>query len=980
MQDWASQEAEFPKMENSRTHTCGMKANRLRRLFGLSAILLQVVALQSFAQQANEQEEQAQAGQCLNVQVLDPLSEPMEAAMVTIEDQEQRTNDSGLATFCDLGPGPHGVIVSAEGFQVHESSVPQAEGTVTITMQLLIQTEELVVVGSRAEARSVTESTVPVDVITGEEFARQGVTDVSDLMRTLTPSFNVNTQPISDAATIVRPANLRSLPPDHTLVLVNGKRRHRAAVIQWLGNGVADGAQGPDISVIPAIALKQVEVLRDGASAQYGSDAIAGVMNFQLKDARSGGSVEVRTGGYLDGNYGDSRLYPDAGGHGVSYSFAGNTGLPLGANGFANLSVEYGNANPTNRSVQRDDAKALIAAGNTYVRDPAQVWGSPRIEDDVKMFGNFGHLLDNGMELYGHTNYASKKVTGGFYFRNPATRGGVFASVDRNGDGYLLIGDALQARGVGSANCPRVAVTSGVVSDQAALEQVFADPNCFSIQELQGRFRGGFTPQFGGDVEDMSAVAGLRGLINNNLLWDTSISVGSNDVGFFINNTVNASLGPESPTQFNPGSYAQTEVNANFDLSYAASDMINLAGGAEWRNEQFKIGAGDRASWEIGPYAAQGFSSGSNGFNGFRADVAAGKWDRSNVAIYGDVEVSGQDDAWSVGAAARVEDFEDFGATMNSKLSGRFELVHNVALRAGVSSGFRAPTPGQQNAFNVTTEFNFDIGDLINLGVIPSTNPVARLRGGEPLQPEASINYSVGMIVDAGPFTFTADYFRIDVSDRIALTQDFSLTATEVEDLLAAGVREATNLAEFRFFVNDFSTKTEGVDLVSTFTPLALGGNTTFSFVFNHTKTKVTTYSPETINDLRINELERGLPETRWNFSVNHRARRWNLLGRLNYFGSYWDSEDAQVALGSAMAPLYDPYSGKVLLDLELGFPFGDSVTLAVGGQNVLNTYPDENPFAAAGIGNRYGQFSPFGFNGAYYYARLSYSFGASFK
>ena len=295
-----------------------------------------------------------------------------------------------------------------------------------------------------------------------------------------------------------------------------------------------------------------------------------------------------------------------------------------------------------------------------------------------------------------------------------------------------------------------------------------------------------------------------------------------------------------------------------------------------------------------------------------------------------------------------------------------------------MSSGFRAPTPGQQNTFNLTTEYDFTLGDLINLGTIPSTNPVALLRGGEQLQPETSINYSAGTVIEAGSFTFTADYFRIDVSDRIAVTQDFKLTNAEVADLLAAGVKEAANLAEFRFFVNDFSTRTEGIDLVSSFRPQALGGNTTFSLVFNHTKTKVTDFSPETVDDIRISELERSLPATRWNFSVNHRARWWGLLARLNYFGSYWDSEDAQNA--SATPLLYEPYSGKIPLDLELSFPFGDSGTLAVGGQNVLNTYPDENLFAAAGTGNLYGQFSPFGFNGAYYYVRLYYTFGATFK
>ena len=239
---------------------------------------------------------------------------------------------------------------------------------------------------------------------------------------------------------------------------------------------MTDGTQGPDISTIPSIALRQVEVLRDGASAQYGSDAIAGVMNFLLQDAREGGSLELTTGTYRAGD-------------GDAYNVAGNVGLPLGNTGFANLSFEYGNADPTNRSVQRADAAALIAAGNTAVADPAQIWGDPTIEDDLKLFGNFGHAYANGLELYGHANYAGRTATQGFYYRNPNTRANIF-SLDSGRT--LLVGDALDARdGVrdGSAGCPTVRITDNR-PDQAALAQVRADPDCFSFQEIAP---GGFT-------------------------------------------------------------------------------------------------------------------------------------------------------------------------------------------------------------------------------------------------------------------------------------------------------------------------------------------------------------------------------------------------------------------------------------------------------------------------------------------------------
>ncbi len=847
--------------------------------------------------------------------------------------------------------------------------------------------ETIVVVGTRTEGRTVTASPVPVDVIPETELVSQGNNDLTDRIRTVVPSYNVGTQPISDAATLVRPANLRGLAPDHTLILVNGKRRHRAAVIAWLGNGISDGSQGPDISIIPAIALRQVEVLRDGASAQYGSDAIAGVINFQLKDASSGGSVEIRTGQFQDSNPGSSSgfggQYTFAGENGPSYAVAANFGMPMGENGFFNLSMEYGGADPTSRSVQRNDAINIINTGNTNIRNPAQVWGSPLVEDDIKLFANFGSLFSNGAQFYGHANYATRKTTGGFYFRNPHTRSGVFSN---DGGGSILVGDRLWAStGVeGAGGCPALTVT-GHVPDPMALAAIEADPNCFT---LYSRFPGGFTPQFGGDLTDSSIVAGVRGYLDSGMTWDLSVNVGNSEVDQFIYNTVNASLGYDTPTSFNPGIYEQTDTNVNFDITYPVRDNVSLAAGLEWRNEQFRIGAGDAASWEIGPYAAQGFGSGSNGFNGYRPENS-GTWDRANVAIYGDVEVDTADERGTVTAALRVEDFDGFGNTINAKVSGRRQVSDVVALRAAVSTGFRAPTPGQQNAFNVTTAFDPETGGLSNSGTVPSTSLPAALRGGEDLQPEEAVNFSAGLVVDRGEFTLTADVFHIDVDDRLAVSETFRqcalimepncVTDAEIEQLLSGGFVEARNLKNFRFFVNDFATQTQGLDVVGTWTPPELGGDTSFSLVFNYTKTEVTDHNPDTVGPFRIATIEKGLPEFRWNLAMNHSADRWNLMARVNYFDGWWDSEDAQNLLGRNNAPMYSDYNGEFLLDVELGFPLPNNTSIAVGVQNLLNTYPEENPGGADGVGNRYGQFSPFGFNGSYYYVRFNYAWGQSF-
>ena len=954
----------------------------------------------------------------------------------TDEATTRLTDEIGNYEFTGLPPGIYTLTADMPGFEVGTySNVELAAGQEVLrnfTLEISAADTTLVVVGSRAKPRSVTKSAVPVDVIRTEDFTSQGSTDLANQLRAVVPSFNVSIQPISDAATIVRPANLRNLAPDHTLILVNGKRRHRAAVITWLGNGIADGSQGPDLSVIPSIAIRQAEVLRDGAAAQYGSDAIAGVMNFQLKDSRSGGSLEFRTGLFRNANPGSpstcgAGIIGDIqhscngiGGHGQTFTFAGNVGLPLGSAGFANLSMEYGEGAPTSRSVQRIGAQSIIDAGNTNLRNPAQIWGSPEVDGDLKLFGNFGHLFESGNQFYAHTNFAKRTVTGGFYFRNPHTRGGVFRGnrlhpisrlnvydkdgkftnfpdpkeletdesdhrdtivYDANGQvaslpgqagiPSLLVGDRVWAETdvQEAGGCATIPVINHV-PDAAALQQVEADPNCFT---LYSRFPGGFTPQFGGDLIDYSLVSGLRGFMSNSrLTWDASIGIGRSKVEQFIFDTVNASVGYDTPTSFTPGIYQQDELNLNFDVQYVVNDILHAAGGTEWRQEEFTIGAGGDPSWEIGPYAAQGFSSGSNGFNGYRADTTAGSWSRSNVAAYGDLEFSAPDGQWTLGTALRLERFSDFGLTTNGKVSARVELTDTLALRGAVSSGFRAPTPGQQNAFNVTTAFVG--GQLTNQGVVPSTSAVAVARGGGQLQPEKSINYSGGAVIERGPFTFTADYFRIDIADRVALAQEIKLTEPEILTLLAEGIPEARNFPVFRFFLNDFSTTTQGIDLIST---LAVG-RTTFSGVFNYTDTALKNVESSVIDEFRINTLERGLPTTRWNFTVNHDAERWSLMGRVNYYGSYWDSEDGRNAKDEGFATeswLYPAYGGKALLDVELGIPFGENITLAVGAENLLNTYPDVNMFGANTVGNQYGQFSPFGFNGAYYYTRLGYSF-----
>ena len=511
------------------------------------------------------------------------------------------------------------------------------------------EVEKIIVTGTRMTNRSAADSPVPVDVITGEEFRQNSSSDVQDMLRTTVPSFDVNTQPISDAATIVRPANMRGLSPDNVLVLVNGKRRHRGSIISFLGGGISDGAQGVDISAIPSLAMKQVEVLRDGASSQYGSDAIAGVLNFILRDEAEGFEVRANYGSTYDGD-------------GDNYTISANVGLPLGDKGFVNITGEIRDVEGTVRSVVRDDVAGMVAAGyladgdfstiNTYTNEVPQYWGQPDVEDDVKLFINSAFELNESAELYLFGNYGERSVTGGFFYRNPVTegnqRGGVYAGplvdpltgmADPNGVHSVLVGD-LDGVGVGGSCIDGIPIggSGNVFPDPGFLAQVTADANCFSFIET---IPTGFVPRFGGDNEDTAITVGVRGDLNvgNGLYYDFSAQRGSNRTDFYIRNTINASLGPNTPRDFVPGGQEQTETLVNLNFVYGidvglVSDL-NVAFGAEYREEEFDLFAGDAASYALGPLASQGFSSSSNGFGGFPASTSSSQ---DSTAFYIDLE------------------------------------------------------------------------------------------------------------------------------------------------------------------------------------------------------------------------------------------------------------------------------------------------------------------------------------------------------
>ena len=857
----------------------------------------------------------------------------------------------------------------------------------------------VITTGTRRAQRSAADTPAPVDVISNVEFTSNAADDVQDLLRTAVPSYNVNTQPISDAASIVRPANLRGLSPDNTLVLLNGKRRHRGAVIAFLGGGIADGAQGVDVSSIPSMALKQVEVLRDGASSQYGSDAIAGVINFVLKDDSTGGTIEAKYGSTYAGD-------------GDNYRLGANYGFALGDKGFVNVTAEYGETDGTVRAAERTDVQALIAAGNTAVADNltinsytdefAQYWGQPDVEGDLKLLVNTAYELSESAEIYATGTYAERETTGGFFYRNPTNRGGVYAgpnvdpltglaSTADNAVASVLVGD-LDGVGVGEA-CPAgipLTGTDGLIQDPTIFAQVAASDNCFAFTET---IPGGFVPRFGGDLQDFGLTGGVRGeiAIGNGLTYDVSATHGASDVEFFIQNTVNASLGPNTPRDFVPGAQKQTETTFNADFGYLydiglASDL-SIAFGAEYRDEEFELTAGDAASFALGPLADQGFSSSSNGFGGF---ANSSKNSQDSIGTYIDLEADVTDQLTLQGAV-RYEDFSEFGSTVDFKLAGLYKLNENVSLRSTVSTGYHAPTAGQANITNVTTQ-NVN-GVLVDQGTLPLNTAAGQLaasfiasqnNGNAPeLGTEDAFNISAGVAFNYEGLSVTIDAFQIEVDDRIALgaNVDFlealqfaGATADSVSGALTELDANGTidrqdfigldDLAQFRFFSNSFDTRTRGVDVVARYPFGFMGGDSAISVAANYTDTEVTDRGDlNPISDNRVQSLEELLPNTKGNVSWTHRQGIFRGLLRANYFGE-WDDTGNGV----------DNISSEILIDAEVAAEVRNGIEVAIGAANIFDNFPDENP-AQGGSGQLYPEASPTGFNGGQYYAKVRIDF-----
>jgi len=789
--------------------------------------------------------------------------------------------------------------------------------------------EEIVTTGSRSQKeRTASDSTVPIDVISAEDFNALGSTaDLTDNLRAAVPSFTA-TPATGDGSAFVRPTSLRGTAPDQVLVLVNGKRRHRSALVQFFAPAAGNGAHGVDIGMIPGIALKSVEVLRDGAAAQYGSDAIAGVINFIMKDNAQGGEVQVQFGEHYDGEQ--------------SVKVAANIGLPAGDNGFINMSIEAIDNDALSRGVQRPDAQILINNGNTAVGQDApfgdapltQTWGRPETEG-VRFFVNTGFEVNDTAQLYARFGLSDTDGRYRFFYRSPTH------------DTFTVP----MAFGDGCPTCDPGDPANNIPPELMSLD----------AQGFVG-LPGGFTPFLDGAQTDTSFVMGIDGEFDSGMYYDFSFGYGKSELDYFLNNTANRNLGPGDlqtlpQMDFDVGGYSQQEININADFSLPLSDTVSLGFGAETREETFTANAGEPNSY---------FSSGSSGFKGITAENA-GEFVRDNIAVYADVEWD-VSDAFLMQFAGRYENFSDFGDTLNGKVAARYRIGDNFALRGAVSTGFHAPTPGQANIQTTITTFDGVTGLQVEEGLVPSTDPGVALVGGTALTEETSVNYSFGFTSTIADWlNLTADVYLIEVSDRIYRTGDIA-----VPSLPNQAARSIS------FYTNALDVEHSGLDLVAD-SSFEFGASSrldlTLAYAYN--KVEVTAQKQinavNPVNDGLVEDIENNYPEHRWVLTGNwFMGEKFNLLARANYYGEHYDERGR---IGDP-ADLSAQISSTIYLDVEAGWQFNDNWRVVLGAVNVTDEFispigpPNANRLS---VGLQYPRRTVANYEGGSWYLRASY-------
>jgi iron complex outermembrane receptor protein len=864
--------------------------------------------------------------------------------------------------------------------------------------------EEVVVTGSRAKPRTVEDSPIPVDVFSQAELEETGYTDANEVIKTLVPSFSIEREPISDGATFIRPASLRSLPADKTLVLVNSKRRHRAALVPIGGSG----AQGPDMATIPMTAIKSIEVLRDGAGAIYGTDAIAGTINFILKDNSEGGSISVDTGEYTEGD-------------GQNYTVRGNIGLPLGDSGFLSISGEHYKADATYRGEQYCQGWFAVPGcsgqnGNyaTWVVDPdsnadrvaasqsesylanyqnasldgpvVQPWGRPN-EERSGVFYNAGIPLANGSELYSFGNYTVSEADGSFYYRYP------FNTVMQN--------------------------------------LIDADGEIWNPLE---RYPGGFTPRFFGEVTDYSVVGGWRGDVSDAMSADLSVRYGSNEIDYTLRNTINPSMGDTlEQRDFHPGMLTNRELQVQADFSIELSDSATLAFGLSYMDEEYEITEGEFNSYAVGPYGERDpwefcvenpvpstdqttnftdrgeevlatgstincnnytrelidpeqpelgevdgingldvvyrtMDPGSNGFPGY-SPLFAGVYSRDSYAVYGEINGDASD-RFSYQVAARYEDYSDFDSEFIGKVAGIYEVSDVVAVRGSYGTGFRAPTPGQQGTTNVSTRL--PDGFPVATALFPAGSEIAQLLGATPLKPEKSSQATIGLVLSGDQVSLTVDAYVINIDDRMYAVSDIAIsndpTKGEAFDLWTkidnAGAT-FTASGDVFYFTNAFDTSSKGVDIVATADFDFSSSTGKLTAALNYNKQEVEGGFPDSFDAEDRHDFLNNIPNTRWVLTYNHYLGNLSLMGRLSYFGEASNSNGTDV----------QEYDAVTFLDLEASYQVTEQIKLMMGGRNVTDEYPDKDEIGNDCCGAVYPSATTIDWQGAYYYGRVSFEF-----
>lgn len=776
---------------------------------------------------------------------------------------------------------------------------PQAHAEEQLNTSPEVKTlDTIVVTGTRSLKRSKTDSLQPIDVISAQELTeRTGSSELGTALSKIIPSINFPRPTVVDGTELVRPVQLKGLSPDQVLVLVNGKRRHTGAFIN-LGGTIGRGSAPTDLNAIPVSAISRIEVLREGASARYGSDAIAGVVNIILKSDPKTGEAGIRYGIYDKGDGEQKQSYVSG-------------GTRLGDYGYAIFSGEWQDNQATNRAgLDLRDPNATTYGQRTFR------FGDPK-SDEVKAAFNAGFDLSDTVELYGFSTYSHRNAeTAGFYRLSNA-----------------------------SNNVPAL-------------------------------FPNGYLPLIRGQLDDFSAVAGLRGEAAD-WRYDVSANYGLNQ--YDVNTrTINVDLYKDTgatPNSFHNGKLKNSQSVFNIDLSKeydisAFASPLNIAFGAQYLNQQYQIKAGDPGSY---------YKSGSSGLSGFR-QADAGKWTRDSYAGYLDLETD-ITQKLSASTAYRYEKYDDFGDTNNASLSLRYKLLPQVAVRGSVSTGFRAPSLAQQ--YFTQTSSQLVNGQFVEAGTFPSSSQVAQLLGAEDLKAEKSKNYSLGFVfTPTSNLYVTLDAYQIDIDDRISLSSNINASSPAVRDYLISKGITNTNFSSVRFFNNASDTRTRGVDLVANYQWQNLPyGELTTSLAYNFNRNEVTNVdkNPDILNALGVNltRLDRreqyGLlagstPEHKFSLANDYKIGNFGINTNITRYGSFETFSNS----GSASD---QKFSAKWLLDLALSYQL-KAWKFTLGGDNITNVYPDKDVYdinKPTGGSLQYSQFSPFGFNGAFYYGKINY-------